>query len=66
MGEAQLLVVACPWHKWRIELQSGKLRMPAGRGICNQVYPTQIMNDGTLRIGFDEIAPDYFSTDYDF
>ena len=66
IGEARLLCVACPWHKWKIELVTGKLRMPAGRGVCNQVYPTQILSDGTIKIGFDEIAQDYFSGEYDF
>ena len=45
VGEAQLLCVACPWHKWRIELSTGKLRMPSGRGVCNQVYPNRLTNE---------------------
>ena len=66
IGEAQLLCVTCPWHKWRIELTTGKLRVPAGRGICNQVYPTQISEDGVIKVGFNEIAKEYFSMEFDF
>ena len=28
-----------------IKLLIGKLRMPSGRGVCNQVYPNRLTNE---------------------
>ncbi|XP_057289373.1 Rieske domain-containing protein-like [Hydractinia symbiolongicarpus] len=65
LGEASILCVVCPWHKWRLELTSGRLKMPSGRGIHNNVYPTRVSPDGRIMIGFSEISPELFSGDDD-
>lgn len=67
LGEAKILCVVCPWHKWRLDLTTGKVKVPHRDGIVrNTVYPTKVTSDGTILIGFSEIDTSYFNGDVDF
>ena len=66
LGEANLICVVCPWHKWRLELKSGKLKLPPGRNKQNEIYPTEILEDGTIKIGFAEFSKECFRGFEDF
>ncbi|XP_066913233.1 uncharacterized protein [Clytia hemisphaerica] len=61
IGEASLLCVVCPWHRWKIDLTTGKVKMPSRRQpVRNQIYPTRIDEDGSIHIGFEEIDNQFF------
>ena len=67
LGEAKLLCVVCPWHRWKIDLTTGKVKMPSRQPpLRNQIYPTRVEDDGTIFVGFDEIDDRYFEGDADF
>lgn len=67
IGEASLLCVVCPWHKWRLDLTTGKVKIPDRNGKDrNIVYPTRVDSNGTISIGFSEIDNIYFSGDAEF
>jgi len=66
LGEANIICVVCPWHKWRIELGSGKLKIPPGRNKRNEIYPTKVLPDGSIQIGFSEISSFYFDYPEEF
>eukprot|EP00794_Sanderia_malayensis_P018086 gene18086-19893_t len=65
IGLGGILCIVCPWHKWKIELTTGKLKVP-DRQRDTLVYPVKISDDGCLSIGFKEFAPDYFSCNEEF
>ena len=60
------LCVRCPWHSWRWDLKTGKLKQPKGRDKQAVVYPVKVDPEGNISIGFDEFSPSYFSTENDF
>jgi len=67
LGEANLLCVVCPWHRWKIDLATGKVKMPARKPpLRNQVYPTRIDGDGSIYVGFSRIDDCLFNGDSDF
>lgn len=67
LGEAKILCVVCPWHKWRLDLTTGKVKFPQREGkIRNSVYPTKVANDGTISVGFSEIDTSFFYGESDF
>ena len=67
VGEANIMCVVCPWHKWRIDITTGKIKIPPGREKQNEIYPTQVLQDGTIKVGFEEFDHDYFgANDLDF
>ena len=55
------LCVRCPWHSWRFDLNTGRVRKPSHRSLCAIVYPTRVLADGTILVGFDEFDHKYFS-----
>ncbi|XP_012554213.1 uncharacterized protein LOC100197559 isoform X1 [Hydra vulgaris] len=63
LGEAHILCVICPWHKWRIELKTGKVKLPRGRDKRNEVYPTRVLKDGSIQVGFSAISDKFFKID---
>eukprot|EP00112_Aurelia_sp_Birch-Aquarium-sp1_P026253 Seg92.3 transcript_id=Seg92.3/GoldUCD/mRNA.D3Y31 product="Rieske domain-containing protein" protein_id=Seg92.3/GoldUCD/D3Y31 len=65
VGEANILCVVCPWHRWKIELKTGKLKVPL-RPKQVTVYPVKISDMGDICIGFDEFSPSYFEAKDDF
>jgi len=53
VGEANILCVVCPWHKWKVDITNGRLKVPAGRGKRNETYPVRVnLEDGSIAIGF--------------
>ena len=67
LGEAKLLCVVCPWHRWKIDLGTGKVKMPTRKPpLRNQVYPTKIFHDGSIYVGFSGIDNGLFNGDGDF
>ena len=56
---SNVLCIVCPWHKWKIELKSGKLKFPQ-RQRQVEIYPVQVTDEGDLLIGFNEFSPAYF------
>ena len=65
ISEANILCIVCPWHRWKIELNTGKLKVPQRNRETN-VYPVKVGNYGELYIGFHEFAPTYFDGSEDF
>ena len=57
--------VICPWHRWKIDLESGHLKFPQ-RQKQTGVYPVRVADNGDLSIGFDEFSPTYFEGSEDF
>ncbi|CAH1785925.1 unnamed protein product [Owenia fusiformis] len=57
------LCVKCPWHSWRFDLQTGKVKAPKGRDITAITYNVKVDDDGKLFIGFEEFSKDYFNLD---
>ncbi len=57
----QTVCVRCPWHSWCYDLATGQLRRPKGRNIRATVYPTKVTENGTILVGFEEIAAEYFT-----
>ena len=65
VGEANILCIVCPWHRWKIELKTGKLKVPL-RPKQVTIYPVKISDMGHIYIGFDEFSPSYFEAKEDF
>lgn len=67
LGEG-LLCVRCPWHGWKIDLQTGKVTFPLGHNLKFTVsYPVRVTKEGKLYIGFDGLDEKYFKIeDCDF
>ena len=65
VGEANILCIVCPWHRWKIELKTGKLKVPL-RPKQITIYPVKISDMGDIYIGFDEFSPSYFEAKDDF
>ena len=36
--------VVCPLHGWKIDLETGAVRRPAGVDACIRTYPTRVQN----------------------
>lgn len=57
----ETLYVRCPWHGWRIDLDTGNVRFPKGHNLQSTVvYPVKVTEDGMLYIGFDSLYDGYF------
>ena len=65
IGESNILCVVCPWHRWKIELETGRLKHPQRKKQINS-YPVRVSEDGDLSIGFDEFSSIYFEGSEDF
>ena len=66
IGEANILCVVCPWHRWKVALTTGKVKMPSRNPpLRNQIYPTRV-DDGVIYVGFGEIDKTFFDGDVDF
>ena len=65
ISEGSILCVVCPWHKWKIELGTGKLKYPQRKKQVD-IYPVRVDQNGDLYIGFDEFSPTYFEGTDDF
>ena len=67
MGDIEVLpdlslCVRCPWHSWCIELTSGRVLEPKGKTmIYTQVYKTEVNEEGTIFVAFDQLAEKYFT-----
>ncbi|XP_077994213.1 3-phenylpropionate/cinnamic acid dioxygenase ferredoxin subunit-like [Glandiceps talaboti] len=57
------LCIKCPWHSWRFNLDTGKVRHPKGRDVTAMVYPTKVDDDGSIYIGFQEFSPHFFQNE---
>ncbi|KAK3102939.1 hypothetical protein FSP39_015110 [Pinctada imbricata] len=57
------LCVKCPWHSWKFDLYTGRLKSPKGREVTAVTYPVIVKDDGSLHIGFDQFDPKYFKTE---
>ncbi|XP_002740651.1 Rieske domain-containing protein-like [Saccoglossus kowalevskii] len=56
------LCLRCPWHSWKFDLETGKVKHPNGRDIKTVVYPTKIDDDGNIYIGFDQFSSHVFQS----
>ncbi|XP_060604139.1 uncharacterized protein LOC132756995 [Ruditapes philippinarum] len=65
---ADELVVRCPWHGWKIDLETGKVKFPKGHDLQSTLaYPVKVTEDGKLYIGFNGLYDGYFNVeDCDF
>lgn len=65
MGDIEVLpetiCVTCPWHKWKIDLSSGKVLLPLNRDVKAKIYPTQLGEDNSVYIGFDGFSAKCFN-----
>lgn len=66
MGDIEVLpdrslCVKCPWHNWKMELKSGKVKLPKGSRSPTTVYPVSVKENGTIYVGFDAIDAQYFT-----
>ena len=57
------LCVRCPWHHWKILLDSGTIGEHKGRTQSTAVYPVKINEEGEIYIGFDQVSRRFFNLD---
>ncbi|GAB6020760.1 hypothetical protein CHUAL_003419 [Chamberlinius hualienensis] len=57
------LTVTCPWHKWKFELNSGALLVPANRHEYLDIFPVKVEpRSGILKVGFHSFHPSVFTS----
>lgn len=66
MGEAGVPCVRCPWHSYKIALETGQVTKPAKKNFRLNVYPVTVDQQGRISVGFESIAPDFFNGAFDF
>ena len=57
------LCVRCPWHHWKILLDSGTIGEHKGRTQSTVVYPVKINEEGDIYVGFDQVSRRFFNLD---
>ena len=61
------ICVKCPWHGWKIDLETGKVVHPVGHGIeATLTFPVKVNDNGDMFVGFDGLNTKYFKTDFEF
>ena len=59
--------VKCPWHGWKMDLETGKVVHPAGHDLRSTLtFPVKVKDSGKLFVGVDGLNERYFKIDYDF
>ena len=66
VGEAGVACVRCPWHSWRIVLETGQVLRPAGRAAKVNIYPVRVDEHGNISVGFQSISSDFFNGALEF
>ncbi|KAK7475251.1 hypothetical protein BaRGS_00033482 [Batillaria attramentaria] len=56
--------VKCPWHNWRFQLSTGKVKIPRGRQESSLVFPVKVKADGSIYVGFDKFSNMFFDTKF--
>ena len=57
------LCVRCPWHQWKILLDSGNIGEHKGRNQSAVIYPVKVNSEGDIYIGFDQVSQTFFNID---
>ena len=59
------ICVKCPWHGWKMDLETGRVVHPAGHELQTTfTYPVKVKDNDNLYVGVDGLSENYFKTDY--